>query len=74
MRGAVLGLMATFGGVLLFSAPELALKWAAGCGAAAGGPAALLAGAEAALTPGRLVALKVIGAALCNWVMTSWYY
>lgn len=54
--------MATFAGVLLFSAPELAARYA---GAAL--PDALKA-------PGVQVSLKCAGAALANWIITAFYY
>jgi len=62
VRGALLGLMATFAGVMLFSAPEYLTQLT---------PIKLPAFIT---TPGIIVSLKVAGAALSNWIMTAFYY
>ncbi|GBF96478.1 glycosyl hydrolase [Raphidocelis subcapitata] len=62
VRAALLGLMATFSGVLLFSAPEFLAQW---------GRAAL---PEVLQSAGVQVSLKCAGAALANWIMTSFFY
>lgn len=62
VRAALLGLMATFSGVLLFSAPEYLSQ------------ALKIALPEALMMPGVQVSLKVAGAALANWAMTSYFY
>lgn len=60
VRGALLGVGATFLGVLVFGAPEYLSSYVKF-------PAVLT-------TPGLIVSLKIAGAALCNWIMTSFYY
>lgn len=60
VRGALLGVGATFLGVLTFGAPEY-------LGHYVKLPAVLT-------TPGLVVSLKIAGAALVNWIMTSFYY
>lgn len=62
MRGAILALMATFGGLLLFSLPEILTE------------GLKMTLPEGLTNPGLLVSMKVLGAALGNWVMTSFYY
>lgn len=59
VRGALLGLMATFAGILLFSFPEYLQQ---------------LFNIVLPIAPGTVVALKVAGSAIFNWVMTSYYY
>eukprot|EP00798_Chlamydomonas_sp_ICE-L_P008771 gene8771-33638_t len=62
VRGAILALMATFVGLLVFSIPEILTQ-----GLNVTLPPWMVA-------PGFLVSLKVLGSALCNWTMTSFYY
>ncbi|GIL72791.1 hypothetical protein Vretimale_4438 [Volvox reticuliferus] len=61
-RGLLLGVMATFVGMLLFSLPEILVQ-------------------KFKLTlpvipgiPNIIVSMKIVGAALCNWIMTAFYY
>lgn len=61
VRGALLGLLATFAGVLVFSFPEYIVKIGIRL------PTDII-------TPGLVVSLKVAGAALFNWAMTAFYY
>ncbi len=63
VRGALLGVMATFAGVLLAGAPEYLTSMSAAIKL----PAALT-------NPGFVVSLKIAGAAVANWIMTSFYY
>lgn len=105
VRGALLGMLATFVGILAFSFPEILYKTcginlpiptgvavsarAAPCGgggvqACCAVVAPLLAACSArvarahvaARPPARSlqVSMKVAGAAICNWVMTSYFY
>ena len=63
IRGGILGLLATFLGMVAFTAPETIaqiLKMEL--------PGVL------ANQPGLLISLKVAGVALSNWVMTAFYY
>ncbi|KXZ56605.1 hypothetical protein GPECTOR_1g544 [Gonium pectorale] len=62
VRGFLLGVLATFAGTLVFSLPEVAVQ-------------------QFKLTlptipgmPNIIVSMKILGAALFNWVMTSFYY
>ncbi|KAF8062108.1 DRC9 [Scenedesmus sp. PABB004] len=63
VRGTLLALLATFAGVLLFGAPEYA-----------GQLSAAIKLPDALTAPGLVVSLKIAGAALCNWLMTAFYY
>ncbi|GAX86315.1 hypothetical protein CEUSTIGMA_g13727.t1 [Chlamydomonas eustigma] len=63
VRGGLLGLLATFAGMVVFTAPESlaqALNFKL--------PGIL------ATQPGLLISMKVAGVALSNWIMTSFYY
>eukprot|EP00879_Flechtneria_rotunda_P020487 GHRR01021555.1.p1 GENE.GHRR01021555.1~~GHRR01021555.1.p1 ORF type:complete len:156 (+),score=38.71 GHRR01021555.1:1146-1613(+) len=62
VRGALLGVGATFVGVLLFGAPEYL------------GSALRVKLPSLLQTPGLIVSLKIAGAAISNWIMTSFYY
>ena len=62
VRGALLGLIATYAGVLVGGAPEYAHQ-------AMGLPML-----EALKSPGMIVTLKVTGSCLANWVMTAFFY
>ncbi|KAI8470792.1 MAG: hypothetical protein J3K34DRAFT_419445 [Monoraphidium minutum] len=62
VRAALLGLGATFAGVLLFSAPEYLAQ------------ALKMQLPEPLMSPAVQVSLKCFGSALSNWVMTSYYY
>lgn len=59
VRGALLGLLATFAGILVFSAPEYLQQ---------------IFRVALPVAPGTIVALKVAGSAIFNWIMTSYYY
>lgn len=60
VRGALLGVGATFLGVLIFGAPEYLGSY--------------VKLQSVFTTPGLIVSLKIAGAALSNWIMTSFYY
>eukprot|EP00878_Enallax_costatus_P002216 GHUV01002387.1.p1 GENE.GHUV01002387.1~~GHUV01002387.1.p1 ORF type:complete len:253 (+),score=40.80 GHUV01002387.1:166-924(+) len=60
VRGALLGVGATFLGVLIFGAPEYIANY--------------VKLPPVMTTPGLIVSLKIAGAALTNWIMTSFYY
>ncbi|KAL6765812.1 hypothetical protein V8C86DRAFT_6745 [Haematococcus lacustris] len=59
VRGAMLGLFATFAGITLFSAPEYVQQ---------------LLKVQLPIQAGTIISLKVAGSAICNWIMTSYYY
>lgn len=62
VRGFLLGVFATFAGTLLFSLPEIL---------------STQFGFVLPVIPGvanLIVSSKILGSALCNWVMTSFYY
>jgi len=63
VRGLLLGVMATVGGIMLFSLPQAAV---AAFGLAA--PAWVPAG------PGSILSLRIAGVALCNWAITSFFH
>ncbi|KIZ05621.1 glycosyl hydrolase [Monoraphidium neglectum] len=62
VRAALLGLGATFAGVLLFSAPEYLAQFAS------------VKLPELLTQPGVQVSLKCAGSAFANWVITAYYY
>ncbi|KAG1661315.1 hypothetical protein FOA52_008662 [Chlamydomonas sp. UWO 241] len=62
-RGALLGLIATGGGVVLATAPETLMQ-----------ALNLQLPGILASQPGILISLKVATAALANWIMTAFYY
>uniref|UniRef100_A0A7S0RPY0 J domain-containing protein n=1 Tax=Chlamydomonas leiostraca TaxID=1034604 RepID=A0A7S0RPY0_9CHLO len=59
VRGVILGLMATFSGILLFSFPEYVQQ---------------IFNITLPVPPSAIVTLKVAGSAIFNWVMTAFYY
>lgn len=63
VRGFLMGVFATFAGTLLFSLPEVLLQY--------------LPGTVLPVIPGVpniIVSAKILGSALFNWVITSFYY
>lgn len=63
VRGLLLGLMATVGGMLLFSLPEAAVN-ALGLALPAWAPTG----------PAVTLSVRIAGVAFCNWLITSFFY